>query len=288
LTSATIFFGTETEAVVNTILPLAKSQLLEYNGMALQFSADSLNVQQKPVMSHGVWVFAFTALQSAAIKELDLSSCGLDDSGLDVLLGVLLKRQIVVSLNVSDNSLDKVGVQQLASFLRQDKKLQVLQARKIGRFQLSDMREFSKAIENNSTLATLDIRQNFLHPEIVNSLKRTMEEKRNTVPMPLDAKITFLLCNQSLRYCLPEVTQMTYASRLYLVHSCSPLFLIFQYCGQARKLLVDSPEIVRSEPREPHFHNWGWPGHRIPSGDDEDSESSSENGSDSDGGSGMS
>merc|ERR1712217_105572 len=44
------YFGTETEAIVNTILRLPRGQLLEYNGMDLRCSTNSLSVQQKPVM----------------------------------------------------------------------------------------------------------------------------------------------------------------------------------------------------------------------------------------------
>merc|ERR1712183_80084 len=124
-------------------------------------------------------------------------------------------------------------------------------------------------IENNSTLATLDIRENSLNSEIVDSLKRTMEEKRTTVPMPLDSKITFLLCNQSLPYRLPEVTQVAEASRLYMVGACSPLFLIFQYCGEPRQLLVDQPGDA-----ELRFHAWrhyGW--REVSENDDEESDS---------------
>jgi hypothetical protein len=56
------------------------------------------------------------------------------------------------------------------------------------------MEQLSRALETNVTLVTLDMRKNRLHPEIKMSLKRTMEERRDTTPRSIGAMTTFLLC----------------------------------------------------------------------------------------------
>eukprot|EP00435_Cladocopium_sp_Y103_P002886 s5065_g1.t1 len=142
-----------------------------------------------------------------------------------ILLAVL-QIQTVITLDISSQPLKKAGMEHLASFLRSDKKLQTLTAQNISTpsYYTADPRrkqwgwqqnglemlDFAKAMEVNSTLATLDLRGNALHGGIVGRLRRTMEEKRSVLPLPFDSKICFLMCNRRMPYHLqlPEVAQV--------------------------------------------------------------------------------
>jgi len=239
-------FGAATDTVVSAILPLVSGKLCEYNRIDLRpgKNLEVLSVQQRPVMPHGICVMASTTIPNGNITQLNLSDCGMDGASLGVLLASLLRRQTVLSLDVSNQALGKCGVQELADFLRQDKKLQVLHARRISmpRTNMGEMLEFSRAIDTNITLVELDLRKNSLHDALIKRLVRTMEEKRSVVPFPIESKLCFLQCNRHLPHHLqlPEVTQVADFSNLFFSYGAySPTFLIFQYCAQPRRLLID-------------------------------------------------
>merc|ERR1719206_7981 len=131
-----------------------------------------------------------------------------------------------------------------AKFLHVDTTLQVLVAQGIETVatKCDEMLQFAKAIEINITLAKLDFRRNHLHGAIATQLKRTMEEKRKMLPLPMNAKVCFLLCNQRLPFGkrLPLVAQSAAHDG-----SAGPILLIFKFCGQVRELLLD-PEFSDS------------------------------------------
>lgn len=72
-----------------------------------------------------------------------------------------------------------------------------------------------------------------------------MEEKRSVLPLPFDSKICFLMCNRRMPYHLqlPEVAQVCEVSRMFIGGSYSPLFMIFQFCGQPRLLQLDDEQM---------------------------------------------
>ena len=74
----------------------------------------------------------------------------------------------------------QAGIESLTPFLRQDKKLESLRAQSIATpsYYTTEMLELTRAMEVNSTLASLDLRGNVVHPGIAARLRRTMEEKR--------------------------------------------------------------------------------------------------------------
>merc|ERR1712216_662691 len=189
---------------------------------------------QKPVMPLGICVFASIAIPNGNFVILNLSGCGMDAESLRVMLDAMLRRQTVVSLDVSKQPLRSAGVQALASFLRLDTKLRFLRARSIGipTTAADSLQEFSTALETNVTLVLLDLCEAQFNRSFVHSLKRTMEERRSVVPFPLDAKVCFLLCNRHMpaHFRLPEVEYGSEVSNLFTVGAHSPLFLIFQYC----------------------------------------------------------
>jgi len=238
-------FGQQAEDLVDAVLALAtRGGLSRYNGLPTTAArCEKFSVERQPVMSHGICVFAATFLaRVSGLQSLDLQNAGLEARGLSAVFSSLLQLQSVTSLDISDQPLRKAGMQQLCSFLRADKKLQSLRAYHVSMpsHHSAEMVDFAKAMETNSTLVTLDVRGNTLHPEVAERLRRTMEEKRSTVPLDLDAKICFLLCNRRLpgHLQLPEVSQVFEASRLYTGGAQSPLFMIFQFCGQPRQLLL--------------------------------------------------
>ncbi|CAE7413391.1 Rai14 [Symbiodinium sp. CCMP2592] len=185
----------------------------------------------------------------AHVLELSVDPCG---NIRRALLSALLQLKTVTSLDISGQPLRKAGFVELSSFLRADRKLEILRACDVAapHTACADMVDFTKAMEINSSLVVLDLRSNRLQPGIAGRLRRTMEEKRSTVPLAFDAKICFLLCNRHLpgHLQLPEVAQVFEASRLYTGGAHSPLFMIFQFCGRPRQLLLDeasgsSPEL---------------------------------------------
>ncbi|CAK9071901.1 unnamed protein product [Durusdinium trenchii] len=251
-------FGLEVEHLVDAVLSLEKRGLRFYNGIPLQGTAEVFSMEGRQVMPHGTCVFASSFLpRQTGLRHLDLQRCGLDARALSAVLMTVLQIQSVTFLDISGQPLKKAGMEHLASFLRQDKKLQTLRAQNIQTpsYYTAEMLDFTKAMEVNSTLATLDLRGNSLHSGIVSRLQRTMEEKRSVVPLPFDAKICFLLCNRRLPYHLqlPEVAQVYEVSRLFTGGVYSPLFMIFQFCGQPRTLLLDE---VQDEPMEPADTAW--------------------------------
>jgi len=206
-------------------------------------------------MPHGVCVLASITLPDANITELNLSGCNMDASSLGTLLGAMLQKQTVTSLDVSGQPLKAAGMQELTKCLRLNRKLQVLRARNISTpsDSRSEMLEFSKAVDTNMSLSELDLRGNRVHHIIKERLRRTMEEKRSIVPLPLDLKHTFLLCNRRLPHHmqLPEVMCVEVSS-LFSDGAGSPLVLIFQYCALSRKLLLDEDtEDALHEPMVP-------------------------------------
>ncbi|CAJ1336866.1 unnamed protein product [Effrenium voratum] len=239
-------FGSETEHVVDAVLALERGGLVQYNRLNLSAPHAEFHCQDQPVMPHGICVLAATCLTRTPLSSLTLQSCGLDARALQAVLSSLLQLQSVVMLDISRQPLKKAGVEQLSHFLRQDKKLKTLRAQEIQMpsSYVAEMLDFAKAMEVNSTLATLDLRGNPLHQAICARLRRTMEEKRHTVPLPLESKLAFLLCNRRLPHHmqLPEVAQVCEVSRLYIGGAYSPLFMIFQFCGQQRKLLVQEAQ----------------------------------------------
>ncbi|CAE7497046.1 unnamed protein product, partial [Symbiodinium microadriaticum] len=212
------------------------------------------SLEKEPVMPHGICVFASTYLARSfarALRTLDLRCCGLDGRSLGALLSALLHLKTVTSLDISGQPLRKAGFEELGSFLRADRKLEILRACDVAAPQTAsaDMMDFTKAMEINSSLVVLDLRSNRLHPGIAGRLCRTMEEKRSTVPLAFDVKICFLLCNRHLpgHLQLPEVAQVFEASRMYTGGAHSPLFMIFQFCGRPRQLLLDEASGISSE-----------------------------------------
>jgi hypothetical protein len=168
----------------------------------------------------------------------------MDAESLATLISAMSQKKTVKMLDVSHNPLKKAGVLELAKFLHVDTKLQVLIAQRIetAAIKSDEMLQFAKAIEINVTLAKLDFRGNQLHGAIATQLKRTMEEKRKMLPLPMDAKVCFLLCNQRLPFGrrLPLVAQTAAHDG-----SAGPILLIFKFCGQVRELLLD-PEFSDS------------------------------------------
>jgi len=245
-------FGAATKSIANAVLSLVNTgQLQMYNGIELHGSpADgAFSIERQHVMPHGVYIMASTLLLTYNIKSLNLSSCfgpsgpGMNEWSLGALLGSIVERPSVTSLDISHNHFGKMGVQELADFLCADRTLRALYARSIG-FPpglTAEVQSFSKAIETNITLETLDISGNSVHNRIVEQLKRTLEEKRKSVPFQLDSKFCFLLCNRHLPYHLqlPEVTQLAEIGNLYQEGAQNPMFLIFQYCAGARKLILE-------------------------------------------------
>lgn len=236
--------------------------LQRYNGIPLHLPQDVqvLSLEQKPVMPHGISVLTTVTLASSNISQLDVSRCNMDASSLGTLLKAMQSKQTVTLLDISDQPLGRQGVQELADFLRVDKKLQELRARRIAMPVCrggggAEMLSFATALESNVTLATLDIRENSVDQSIAERLRRTMEEKRKFVPLPLELKYFFLLCNRHLPYGrrLPEVQQVPEVSLLFSDGAQSPLVLIFQYCAHPRELLLDNCELP-----EPDFRRGDW------------------------------
>lgn len=246
------FAGVDAEkALVDAVLVLAnEGKLQKYNGFPLRppRTLDELSLERRPVMSHGICVLAASTIHYGNITNLNLSGCGMDAPSLAILLAGLLRKQTVTSLDVSFQTLQSAGVQELGKFLRLDKKLQVLRARGIGtqRARPNDLMmltEFAKALDTNVTLTTLDLRDNALQESIVERLRRTMEEKRRVVPCPLEVKYCFLLCNsrRPRRVQLPNV-MCNEVSTLFSDGAQSPIALIFQYCALPRQLLLDGDD----------------------------------------------
>jgi len=99
------------------------------------------------------------------------------------------------------------------------------------------------AVARNSQLKTLDLSEvcDHLSVHTVKALVRSLDAgptvaRRVSVPMALDVKLCFLLCNRHLPYHLqlPEVIQV-FASD----DAQGPLLKIFQYCAEPRTLLLD-------------------------------------------------
>eukprot|EP00930_Biecheleria_cincta_P071366 TRINITY_DN58876_c0_g1_i1.p1 TRINITY_DN58876_c0_g1~~TRINITY_DN58876_c0_g1_i1.p1 ORF type:complete len:1535 (+),score=293.91 TRINITY_DN58876_c0_g1_i1:252-4607(+) len=246
-------FGGFEDTVVSAVLSKADSGALKtYNGIQLQPppEMDALDLQDKPVMSHGICVMASTIIPRGNITSLNLGHCGLNSHSLRSLLAAMRSKPTVTSLDISRQYISPEGLQELANFLRVDKKLQVLRARKIGA-RGQELLELSSALEINLSLVTLDLRENPLHELAVKKLKRTMEEKRSIVPMAAELKYMFLLCNQHLpcRMRLPDA-QCTEVSRLFSDGACSPVPLIFQYAAQARELILSDSENNRPSSRD--------------------------------------
>jgi len=241
-------FGKATQNIVDAALALTMGKggpLQRCNGIDVRPGTEGvLRVsKQRPIMPLGVSVLAATALPHGSLTTLDLDGCGMSSESLEHLLSAMLRRQTVTSLNVSRSELRGPGMQALADFLRVDKRLRTLQAQNISGLRqasFSETLEFARALETNLTLVNLDLRQNLLHTAIVERLRRTMEERRRVVPFPTDAKICFLLCNQRLpwRLRLPPVL-VSEVSNLVSDGGQSPLVQIFQYCSEARQLLLD-------------------------------------------------
>lgn len=248
-------FGAENEHLVDSALRLAQRGLEVYNDLPLHGATEGFDVQFRPVMPHGLCVFASTFLpRQRHLKHLNLQNCGLDARSLGAILLAVLQIQTVMTLDISSQPLKKAGMEHLASFLRSDKKLQMLTAQNISTpsYYTAEMLDFAKAMEVNSTLATLDLRGNALHGGIVGRLRRTMEEKRSVLPLPFDSKICFLMCNRRMPYHLqlPEVAQVCEVSRMFIGGSYSPLFMIFQFCGQPRLLQLDEDSQMDPGPSE--------------------------------------
>jgi hypothetical protein len=237
-------FGGATKLVTSSVHALAdRGCLKKYNSVDLWPSSEmtTLSLQGHPVMPHGISVMASFTIPNggAGLAELNVSNCCMDAESLGTLLSAILKKRTLTSLDVSDQSLGRAGVKELAVFLRVDKKLQVLRARRINPPSTGDgeMFEFARALETNVTLATLDLRGNILAANIRERLKRTMEEKRSVVPLALDLKYTFLLCNRRLprHLQLPEVGCAEISA---LISAGSALVVIFQFSGRPRELLL--------------------------------------------------
>jgi Leucine-rich repeat (LRR) protein len=234
-------FGDATSRIVNAVLPLVDGYLRKYNKVSLTPASDlnALSLQGQPVMPHGISVIAASALLRASVMELNLSACRMDAESLGRLLTSVLKNGLIRSLDVSDQPLGKDGLINLADFLCVDTKLQVLCARNISIDQVTNinMSKFVKAIETNITLATLDLRQNYVPDLIADQLRRTMEEKRRIIPLPMESKVCFLLCNEHMTpdLQLPKVLQVASHDE-----TDGPVFTIFKFSAQVRCLMLDS------------------------------------------------
>merc|ERR1719329_536988 len=99
-------------------------------------------------MPHGIRILASITYQRGCLSHLDLSQCGMDAGALSTLLTALLQKPSVLSLDVSNQPLSSAGAQELADFLRVDKKLQILRARRISlpSYCQGEMLELSKAL----------------------------------------------------------------------------------------------------------------------------------------------
>lgn len=260
-------FGSCNQMVSAAVLALLAHKLHTYNGQCLRSKSEieSLSVQNSAFMPHGISVLAGSVLQQVkGLKELDLSKCYMDALALKACLDALLKVQTLVRLDVSGQPLARTGISALGAFLHEDKCLQDLSARNISMPPTSggEMLEFSVALETNTTLLKLDIRMNRVHPDIADRLRRTMEEKRGVVPLKLDVKLAFLLCNRRLPPSkqLPEAVAVPECSSLFMNEN--PICLIFRFAAERRYLLIDDLQFETSNSPHPFHDQWdAWQRH---------------------------
>eukprot|EP00427_Karlodinium_veneficum_P005284 CAMPEP_0169160924 /NCGR_PEP_ID=MMETSP1015-20121227/56748_1 /TAXON_ID=342587 /ORGANISM="Karlodinium micrum, Strain CCMP2283" /LENGTH=928 /DNA_ID=CAMNT_0009232701 /DNA_START=263 /DNA_END=3049 /DNA_ORIENTATION=- len=237
--------------IVNAVKLLAQGKLCKYNRINLQLGNDvrEYDIQDCPVMPHGISIMASTTILQGSIVKLNVSNCGMDAASLGIMLNYMLQRRTVTSLDVSGQPLRGPGMQELAKFLMVDNRLQTLKACNIfaPSSKTDDMLAFAKAIETNLTLAKLDLRDNKLHEAILDQLTRTMEEKRKMLPFPIESKICFLLCNKKLPFSmrLPMVTQIAAHDEHH-----GPILKIFKFCGQIRELLHGESNEKASKPMQ--------------------------------------
>lgn len=116
------------------------------------------------------WYLLFSQLQARhvnAVRELDLSNCGLHATGLAYLTQIMLELEnraegVKVSQLVLDgNDLTDAGMGVLASFLRLTRSLEVLQLRNVGITE-QGVSELVAGLVTNRSLRLLDVRSNGL------------------------------------------------------------------------------------------------------------------------------
>jgi len=255
-------FDEETEMIVDAVMPLTEAKLRFCNGVDLHSSrmVENLNLENMPIMPHGICILATASLKMGCVVSLNLSHCGLDATSMSLVLTTLLKKRTMRSLDVSGNVLRKEGLNHLAEFLRADRRLEALCAQNVSDGRPSSWLELSHSLEANVTLVTLDLRGNALGTGVAERLRRTMEERRSTVPMSLDLKVCILLCNRKIPYHLqlPEMHRVADVSKFFALGAGSPLFLIFQFCGQARELLIDEETSRHQGERETMAQRLEW------------------------------
>jgi hypothetical protein len=116
------------------------------------------------------WYLLFSQIQGTdfnAIRELDLSNCGLHATGLAFLTSVLLELEnraegVKVSwLTLDGNELADQGMSVLATFLRLSKSIEGLQVRNVGITE-QGVSELVAGLVTNRSLEVLDVRSNGL------------------------------------------------------------------------------------------------------------------------------
>jgi len=116
------------------------------------------------------WYLLFSQIQCTpqnAIRELDLSNCGLHATGIGLLTQVLLDLEnraegVKMSWLILDgNELGDIGMGVLASFLRLSKELEGLQVRNVGITE-QGVSELVAGLVTNRSLKLLDVRSNGL------------------------------------------------------------------------------------------------------------------------------
>jgi len=116
------------------------------------------------------WYLLFSRMQAVnrnAVRQLDLSNCGLHTTGLGMLTLIMLELETraegakISWLILDGNELADIGMGVLASFLRMTKYLEVLQVRNVGVTE-QGVSELVAGIVTNRSLRLLDVRSNGL------------------------------------------------------------------------------------------------------------------------------
>lgn len=116
------------------------------------------------------WYLLFSRMQAInrnAVRQLDLSNCGLHATGLNMLTSIMLELENraegakISWLILDGNELSDIGMGVLASFLRLSKHIEVLQVRNVGITE-QGVSELAAGIVTNKSLRLLDVRSNGL------------------------------------------------------------------------------------------------------------------------------
>ena len=137
--------------------------------------------------------FATDKIQGPRVRHLDLRRTGLEPEGVAAVVGGLAEAPALETLDLSHCRVEDVGVAKLAAYLRQNPSLRTLRLVEaaLPRSTTPAMEAFGLALENNSTLAVLDIRC-VIPLKLARALSRTFLEKQPTCELPMPQKLAFL------------------------------------------------------------------------------------------------